>query len=236
MVEQTKAQLKEATELLQQYKSDFERFDEIRRMNSGVAAKEFDLAKYSYFTQTARVAQMQKAVEMVQGPQKQRIAASEGELAQAQARYNRAQWRLENCRIVAPVSGIVLTKRAEIGNLVNALAMNDKLNAGICDMADLTDMEVDLEVQERDISKVRVGQDCKVRADAYPNRVYQGRVARILPVANSSKAIIPIRVQVRVPRKEEGKYLKPQMGAVVSFYERDAPPETAEPPDPIIEK
>ena len=114
--------------------------------------------------------------------------------------------------------------------------MNTALNAGICDMADLTDLEVDLEIQERDISKIYVGQDCYVRADAYPNRRYQARVDRILPVANSSKAIIPIRVKVRVSREEEGKYLKPQMGAVVSFYNRMAPPETSQPPKPVVEE
>lgn len=236
MVEQTRAQLKEANALLSQYESDYQRFDEIRKMNSGVAAKEFDVAKYSYFTQMAKVVQMEKALQMAEGPQKQRIAAAEGDLVQAQARFDRAKWRLDNCKIVAPVSGIILTKRAEIGNLVNALAMNTALNAGICDMADLTDLEVDLEIQERDISKIYVGQDCYVRADAYPNRRYQARVDRILPVANSSKAIIPIRVKVRVSREEEGKYLKPQMGAVVSFYNRMAPPETSQPPKPVVEE
>lgn len=236
MVEQTRAQLKEANALLSQYESDYKRFMEIRKMNAGVADKEYDLAKYSYFTQMAKVIQMEKALQMAEGPQKQRIASAEGDRVQAQARFDRAKWRLDNCRIVAPVSGIILTKRAEIGNLVNALAMNANLNAGICDMADLTDLEVDLEVQERDISKVKVDQFCYVRADAYPKRRYEARVARILPVANSSKAIIPVRVKIRVQREEEGMFLKPQMGVVVSFYNKEAPPETPDVPKPFIEE
>src|SRR5262249_13586255 len=138
------------------------------------------------------------------------------------------------CIIRAPVSGLILSKRTEIGNLVNPLAMNTNFNGGICEMADLTDLEVDLEIQERDIEKVFRDQYCSVRADAYPKRLYSGRVDRILPVANSSKAIIPIRVKVRVPRSEEGLFLKPQMGAIVNFYDRKADPEPKEPVPPKI--
>jgi len=229
-IEQAKAQLEEAIALREQYKRDFERYEKLGR---NAAEREYDQARFTYQTQVARVKQMEAALRMTEGPRQQRIAAAEAEVLQAQARFDRANWRLNNTTIVAPVDGIVLTRRAEIGNLVNALAMNAALNAGICDMADLTDLEVDLEVQERDIRKVFVGQDCTVVADAYPEWRYRGRVDRIMPIANSSKAIIPVRVKVRVPRKEEGQRLRPQMGAVVSFYNREAPPETDSPPDPV---
>lgn len=229
-VEQAKAQLDEAIALREQYKRDFERYEKLGR---NAAEREYDQARYTYLTQVARVRQMEVSLRLAEGPRQQRIAAAEAEVLQAQARFDRARWRLNNTTIVAPVDGIILTKRAEIGNLVNALAMNANLNAGICDMADLTDLEVDLEVQERDIRKVFVGQDCSVVADAYPEWRYQARVDRIMPIANSSKAIIPVRVKVRVPRKEEGLRLRPQMGAVVTFYNREAPPEAETPPDPV---
>lgn len=229
-VEQAKAQLDEAIALREQYKRDFERYEKLGR---NAAEREYDQARFTYLTQVARVKQMEVSLRVAEGPRLQRIAAAEAEVLQAQARFDRARWRLNNTTIVAPVDGIILTKRAEIGNLVNALAMNANLNAGICDMADLTDLEVDLEVQERDIRKVFVGQDCSVVADAYPEWRYQARVDRIMPIANSSKAIIPVRVKVRVPRKEEGLRLRPQMGAVVTFYNREAPPEAETPPDPV---
>jgi HlyD family secretion protein len=234
-VDQARAQLKEAQSLLNQYEADYKRYEEIRKTTAGVADKEYDLAKYSFFTQSARVTQMEKGLLLMEGPRKLKIAGAEAEVIQAQARFDRTRWRLENCQIVAPVTGIILTKRAEIGNLVNALAMNTTLNGGICDMADLTDLEIDLDVDERDISKVRVGQDCEVRTDAYPKRRYQGRVDRILPTAKSAVAQIPIRVKIRVPRTEEGVYLKPQMAANVLFFNRDAPPETPEPPEPVVD-
>lgn len=231
-IEQAKAQLEEAIALRDQYEKDYKRYQEIGA--TGVAAKEFDQAKFGYLTQSARVKQMEATLKLIESSRQQRIEAADAEVKAAKARADRSKWRLDNTKIVAPVDGIVLSKRAEIGNLLNALAMNATLNGGICDMADLTDLEVDLEVQERDIHKVEVGYACTVRADAYPNRIYPARVDRIMPIANSSKAVIPVRVKVRVPRSEEGKYLKPQMGAVVNFYNRPAPPETDEPVGPKI--
>src|SRR5205085_9422933 len=98
----------------------------------------------------------------------------------------------------------------------------------------LTDLEVDLEIQERDIRKMKQDYECVVRPDAYPERRYTARVSRIMPVANNARSVIPIRVKVRVPRSEEGQFLKPQMGAEVTFFNRPAGPELKEPADPTI--
>ena len=92
----------------------------------------------------------------------------------------------------------------------------------LCDLANISDLEVELTIQERDISKVSVGQRCKVRTEAYPDRVYQGVVSRLMPVADRSKAAIPVRVKVDVPKAEEGVYLKPDMIAIVSILNAPA--------------
>jgi multidrug efflux pump subunit AcrA (membrane-fusion protein) len=84
-------------------------------------------------------------------------------------------------------------------------------------MADLSDLEVDLSIQERDVSKVFVGQECQVRAEAYPERAYQGRVDRLRPIADRAKGAIPVRVKLKVPTAEQGVFLKPDMGVVVAF-------------------
>jgi HlyD family secretion protein len=85
-------------------------------------------------------------------------------------------------------------------------------------LADLSDLEVDLTVQERDVSNVFKDQRCLVRSEAYPDRVYTGVVSRLMPIADRAKGAVPIRVKLTVPREEEGVYLKPEMGAVVTFY------------------
>jgi len=91
-------------------------------------------------------------------------------------------------------------------------------------MADLSDMEVDLAIAERDIAKVFAGQKCIVKPEAFPDRTYSGRVSRIMPTADRSRSAVPVRVKIDIPREEEGKYLRPEMGAVVTFYSKDASP------------
>ncbi len=127
---------------------------------------------------------------------------------------------MDNCTIRAPIGGTILKKNAEEGNLVNPIAMNGSFS--LCDLADLSDIEVELTIQERDISKVYVKQKCKIRTEAYPERVYDGEVSRLMPVADRSKAAIPVRVKVNVPQAEEGVYLKPDMIAIVSFLNKSS--------------
>jgi HlyD family secretion protein len=234
-VEQSKAQLDDAIALRDQYQRDYKRFEELRKRNGVVNDKEYEQVLFGFMSQSARVRLSEASLRMAEGPRKQKNDAARADVIQAQARFDRAKWRLDNCTIIAPVDGIVLTKNAEIGNLVNTLSMNSVLNGGVCEMADLTDLEVDLEVQEREIKHVFVNQDCVVTPEAFPKRHYLARVDRIMPVANRSKAIIPIRVKVRVARSEEGKFLKPDMGVNVSLYNRQAPPDGPEPRKPNIE-
>jgi multidrug resistance efflux pump len=152
-----------------------------------------------------------------EGPRKERIDAQRAQVEQARAEFVRAQWRFDNCTIRAPISGTILKKNAEENNLVNSMAFNG--NFSLCDMADLSDLEVDLTILERDISRVFAGQKCEVRAEAFSDRRYEGYVDRLLPIADRAKGAVPVRVKVRVPAEEEGVYLKPEMGAIVTFYD-----------------
>lgn len=152
--------------------------------------------------------------------------AAEALVAQAKADLDKAQWRLDNCFIYAPITGTILTKKAEKGNLVNPSAFSNGLSASLCDMADLADLEVDLSIQERDVSLVFKGQRCTIMPEAFQKyepflkkhpRGYEGWVSRLMPIADRAKGAIPVRVKVPVPKEEEGVYLKPDMGAIVSF-------------------
>src|SRR5262249_40556454 len=134
----------------------------------------------------------------------------------------KTQWRLDQCQILAPVTGTILTKKAEKGNIVNPIAFN--ISASLCDMADLADLEVDLSIQERDIAKVFAGQRCTVYAEPYRERMYDGVVSRLMPIADRAKGAVPVRVKLSVPKEEEGRYLKPEMGAVVSFLQAEKDP------------
>ena len=93
--------------------------------------------------------------------------AAEADMRVAKADLEKAKWNLDNCEIKAPVSGTILKKSAEKGNIVNPIAFN--ISASLCDMADLADLEVDLKIQERDIAKLKKGQPCMAMPEAYQN-------------------------------------------------------------------
>jgi hypothetical protein len=125
---------------------------------------------------------------------------------------------------------MILTKKAEENNMVNPAAFNGSFS--ICEMADLRDVEVELDIQERDISKVFLHQECLVLPDAWQSskrflaihpRGYKAYVSRIMPTANRSKGAVPVRVRIVVPKEEQGVFIKPDMGAMVTFFNREIP-------------
>jgi multidrug resistance efflux pump len=208
---------KEAEEQLKKMYLDFKRAQELR--GTGLSAQEYEQAEYAYRAQEQRVSRLKFAWDLMKmGPREERIAAAKADVEAAKARLRKAEWRLENCTIRAPVDGTILTKKAELGNLVNPLAFNAS-SGSVCEMADLSDLEVELDVTERDIAKVAKGMPCRIRAEAYPDRVYEGVVDRLMPIANRAKGALPVRVKVRVPKEEEGVYLRPEIGAVVAFLQ-----------------
>ena len=214
-INQARAELGEAEVQRYQLAADYRRAAEM--LSKRVISKEqYDEALSEYHAMDRRMQRLQSALNLLEeGPRIERIDVARAQVAQAEAELAKAQWRLENCVIRAPISGTILIKNAEEGSLVNPVAMQGFYS--LCEMADLSDLEVDLTIQERDISKIFKGQKCKVRAEAFSDRVYEGYVSRLMPTADRAKGAIPVRVKVAVPAEEEGVYLKPEMGALVSF-------------------
>jgi multidrug resistance efflux pump len=216
-IQSAKAELAEAEANREQLYLDWKRNINLKTGNA-LAQREYELAQGAYLAADRRAARLREMFHlMVAGPRKERIDAARADVKQWEAELAKAKWRLDNCLVRAPVTGTILSKKAEEGNMVNPSAFSNGLSASLCDMADLSLLEVELDVQERDISKVFRGQPCKVRAEAFPDRVYEGVVSRLMPIANRAKGAVPVRVTVTVPREEEGAYLKPEMGAIVSF-------------------
>jgi multidrug resistance efflux pump len=157
--------------------------------------------------------------------QNEKIKSLRAQYDQAVADLVDAEKQRDNCSIVAPVDGSVLSKNAELGAYVSPLAFGA---AGyLCEMADLSDLEIELDVQERDIPRVRPGQRCRIMLEAYqrdreflethPNG-YEGEVSRLMPQANRAKGAITVRVKVKLPSGEApGSYMRPDMGVLVSF-------------------
>lgn len=224
---QAKAELDEAEAQRQQLYLDWKRSAGLRGL--ALSAKEYEQAESAYKAMDRRVERLRLAWKLLseQGPRDEQIAAAEGELHQAEADVAKAKWRLDNCVVTAPITGTILTKKAEEGSIVNPAAFN--IAASLCDMANLAELEVDLAVPERDIAKVLPPrwdaacrlwqrQKCRIVPEAYPDRPYEGYVSRIMPMADRGKGAVPVRVRILIPEEEAGLYLRPDMGALVTFY------------------
>lgn len=217
-IDEAAAELAEAEAQRIQLDTDYRRSADLLEKKV-IAQETYDVALSKLQAMTRRVQRLGLALKLMQeGPRIERIEAARAQVHQADAELAKAKWRLENCIVRAPISGTILKKNAEEGSLVNPIAMQGFYS--LCEMADLSDLEVELTIQERDIRKVFQDQKCQVRAEAFPDRVYQGRVSRLMPTADRAKGAIPVRVKVTVPPEEEGVYLKPEMGALVSFLKK----------------
>jgi len=220
---QARAELDDAKAQLEQYRREWVRFEAQRTLS--ITTREYEQAEANYLSAKKRVEAKQKAYDLVMlGPRVERKDAGKAELEAAEARLKQSEWRLENCTIKSPVTGVILTKKAEIGSLINPVVGGVSTN--LCDIADLRRLEVDLVVNERDIAKVRLDQVCRIKPDAFLDRTYEGYVERMMPIANRAKSVVPVRIKV-VPRDDEkqGQYLKPEMGVTVTFGTRTVTPE-----------
>ncbi len=221
-ITQTEAELAEAEAAKVRAADDLKR---LQMIGASAAARELIQATADNRTAIARVERLKATLQLLkEGPREEQkaaaqadVKAAEADVRAAEARVGQANWRLNNCIIRAPITGTVLTKKAELGNLVNPLAFS-ATSGSVCDIANLADMEVELEVSERDIAKLKEGQPCRVRADAYPSKIYDAKLDRIMPIANRANSTVKVRVKVTLPEGEiPGTFLKPEMGAVVSF-------------------
>ncbi len=219
-VGQAKAELERTKAELVQLKSDFERSSELYLKHKALSQADYELAMSKYRSADQHVRSLDFALGLLESSRgKQRGRRGSGSAA-GRGRRGQGPLAVGELPDPRPISGTILKKNAEEGNLVNPIAMNGSFS--LCDLADLSDLEVELTIEERDISKVAVGQKCKVRTEAYPDRIYEGVVSRLMPIADRNKAAIPVRVKVAVPQEEEGIYLKPDMIALVSLL-KDPP-------------
>ena len=143
----------------------------------------------------------------------QRVLAG---IAIAEAGVQAAQVALENTVIRAPFNGTVLTKNADVGEVVAPLAASALSKAAVVTIADLASLQVEVDVSESSIELVAVGQPCDIVLDAYPDVRYPGAVAKIVPTADRAKATVQVKVAFR---RYDGRVL-PDMSAKVHFQPR----------------
>jgi len=143
----------------------------------------------------------------------ERVKAS---IAAAEAAVVAAQVSLENTVIRAPFDGTVLTKNADVGEVVAPLAASAFSKSAVVTIADLRSLQVEADVAESNLEAISAGQPCEIVLDAYPDERYPGVVAKIVPTADRAKAT----VQVKVAFRSYDARVLPEMSAKVHFLPR----------------
>jgi HlyD family secretion protein len=177
---------------------------------------QLDAAQMQYDVTRNQLESARKNYELVKiGPRIEEIEYARAQVAQAQAAVEYAQTMLDSTLIRAPVTGTVLERLVEKGEMVSTMTFGGTggVKASVASVADLNDLQAQLDINQNDFSRISPAQQCSVTADAYPDRVYQGVVAEIAPEANRQKATIEVRVKILHP----DAYLRPEMNAHVSF-------------------
>jgi RND family efflux transporter MFP subunit len=136
----------------------------------------------------------------------------------AKAGVSGAEVALENTLIRAPFDGTVLTKNADIGEMVVPMAASVGSKSAVVTIADMTSLQVEADVSESNIERVNQHQPCEITLDAYPGVRYEGNVDKIVPTADRAKAT----VMVKVAFTTYDSRVLPEMGAKVLFLTKPA--------------
>jgi RND family efflux transporter MFP subunit len=147
-----------------------------------------------------------------------RVRSAEAAIASARARVHVEEEALENTNVRAPFSGVVIKKRAEVGETVSPFGVqgqSSREGGAIATIADLGELEVQTEVSENSVAKLAPGMPAQVTLQAYQDQPYRGRLRQIFPSADRAKAIVEVRVSI----VNADVHVKPEMTASVTFQE-----------------
>ena len=143
------------------------------------------------------------------------LASAEATLRQVEGARRLLETWLEWCTIRSPVTGVVLERMVDADELVTPQSFGSGRgpSTSLLAVADLGDLQVEVDLGESDLAKVRLGQRCVVTPQAYRDRRYEATVAEIAPEASRQKGTLQVKVKVKAP----DRYLTPELSADVDF-------------------
>jgi RND family efflux transporter MFP subunit len=150
-----------------------------------------------------------------------RVKSAEAAIASSRARVRVTEEALENTNVRAPFDGVVIKKRAEVGETVSPFGVAGQATregGAIATIADLGELEVQTEVSENSVAKLVGAMPAEVKLQAYQDKTYKGRLRQIFPSADRAKAIVEVRVSIL----DADAHVKPEMTASVTFQEPQA--------------
>jgi HlyD family secretion protein len=213
-VDRARAEVDRAQAQLRTDEANFKRTENLVR-EGVIANQNLDDARGRFETSRAALDSARKTYELAQkGPRIEQIENARSEVARERAAADYAKTILDSTEIRVPTSGTILERNVEQGEMVTTSFVGDRgAKSFVVTLADLTDIQVELDINQNDFNRVSSGQACVVVTDAYPDKKYDCRVDEIAPEANRQKATVQVKVKFLKP----DEFVKPEMNARVSF-------------------
>lgn len=178
------------------------------------------VSKSSFDTAEARYKKARAAVE-----------AAKAEINVRKATLHGTEVAVEYTLIRAPFDAVVLTKNADVGDIVTPIGAAADAKAAVVNIADMGSLLVEVDVSESNLQLVKIGQPCEIQLDALPDSRFRGKVHMIVPTADRTKATILVKVSFI----DKDSRILPEMSAKVAFLSRDIRDDEQEPRTALLE-
>ncbi len=219
-IEQSRAAVQQAQANLLNAERNLQRMRELHA-EGGASQQQVDDARTAYEVALAQLRSATEGFDMAKvGPRPEQIEQGRAALRQGEANLALAVANLANTEIRAPEDGTILERLAEIGETVTTgVTATRGAKSAIVSMANLNDLRVELDINQNDLRRLRMGMPALVALDAYPDHPYQGALVEMAPEANRQKATLQVKVKVHDP----DELIRPEMNARVTFQEPPRP-------------
>ena len=200
---------------------------------AGVTSKaELDRALAARDTAAALVEAARQSSSMTDvGPRAEEIRAAEAQVQQMKAALDYAHTQLAATEIKAPVTGTVLERIVERGEMVSPSAFGGSgTKTSVIGLADLSDLQIEIDISQTDFARLKMDQRAEIIPEAFPNLRYSGHIAEIAPEANRAKSTVQLKVKVEDPNE----HLRPEMNARVNFLADKAPNTESKPTGRVL--
>ncbi len=153
------------------------------------------------------------------------VAALRGQIGVAEANFRATSVGVEQTIIRAPFDGVILTKNANVGDIITPFSSAADSKGAVVNIADMSTLEVEADVSENSLAKISVDMPVEIQLDAFPDLRLLGRVSRIVPTVDRSKATVLVKIEF----VEKDNRTLPDMSAKVAFLQRALTPEERKP-------
>jgi len=217
-IEQVRASLDQAKARRDSLMKNYQR---AKQLKATISPMEFDTIEGNYREAEAHVAQLENELKSIlRGTRPEHIEAASADVKKAEAAVERAKYFVENAVVRAPISGTVLERTVDVGER----AVPDSIRAGICVLADLRNLEAEIDIPEQELAGIQLGQPCLITTEAYSQLEYHGRVEWFSPVFDRQRGVRRAKIKILDP----DDHLRPGMTCRAQILEKGAPVDLSE--------